>query len=190
MASKIVRSHLFPVGTAVGAYPLNEADVERREGRVPIPNPIATGVVGSEGTVEFTGLTAGVSYVMAGFVDELQQVKVDATAGQFKLTFSGQQTGNVAFNATAAKLREELEALSNIAPGDVGVSGGPGDSGGTTPYLVKFLGTYAGTNVAAMTGANGTTPLSGGGGAITISTKTEGSKADEGGVQRTTVFTA
>jgi hypothetical protein len=190
MASKIVKSHLFPVGTAVGAYPLTAADVERREGRVPIPDPTATGVIGSDGTVEFTGLTAGVAYVMIGFVDEIQSVKIDATAGQVKLTFSGQQTGNVAFNATAAALREALEALSNVAPGDVEVTGGPGDSGGTKPYIVKFLATYAGTNVAAMTGANGTTPLSGGGAAITISTTTQGSKADEGGVQRTTVFTA
>lgn len=177
----------FPDGTAVGCYLKTAAEVERRESRVPVPDPVATGVI-SSGAVTFTGLAADTDYVMTGFVDEVQSVKVDATAGQFKLTFEGQQTGDIAFNASAAKVREELEALSNIAAEEVEVTGGPGNSGGTTPYVVKFLKTLAGKNVAAMTGANGGTPLSGGGAAITISTTTQGSKAGSGGVQVDELF--
>lgn len=177
----------FPEGTAVGCYLKTAAEVERREGRVPNPAPAATGKITS-GAVTFTGLSANTDYVMTGFVDEVQKVKVDATAGQFKLTFEGQQTGNIAFNASTTAVKEALEALSNVAEGDVEVTGGPGNSGGTTPYSVKFLKAWAGKNVAQMTGANGGTPLSGGGAAITISTETQGSKASAGGTQIDELF--
>jgi hypothetical protein len=51
------------------------------------------------------------------------------------------------------------------------VTGGPGNSGGTTPYIVNFLVSGAlSNNPAQLTGANGTTPLTGGGAAITITT--------------------
>lgn len=43
--------------------------------------------------------------------------------GTFTLTFSGQTTGNIAYNASAATVQTALEALSNIAPGDVTVTG-------------------------------------------------------------------
>lgn len=182
------RPTLMPEGTAVAAYLLTASDVERREGRVPLPAPIASGVI-SSGKVTLKGLTSGVAYLLVGFVDELQSAKVDATAGQFKLTFEGQQTANIAFNASTTAVKEALEALNNIAPGDVEVTGGPGDAGGTKPYVVKFLEVWAGKNVAQMTGANGTTPLSGGGAAITMSTTTEGSKAGAEGIQRDCMFT-
>lgn len=180
------KAGLFPDGTAVEAFKKGESDVERREGRQPIPAPDSSGVI-SGGEVTLTGLTADIDYLLEAVVDELQSVKVDATAGQLKATFEGQQTGNVKFNATAKEFEEALEALSNVAPGDVGVTGGPGNSGGTTPYLVKFTGVWAGTNVAQMTVANGGTPLSGGGAAATVSTTTQGSKSGEG-KQRTCLF--
>jgi hypothetical protein len=178
----------IPDGTAVGCYLKREADVERREGRHAIPAPTATGVM-SGGSVTLSGLAASTAYVLIGFVDEIQSVKVDATAGQFKLTFQGQQTGNIKFNATALEVEEALVALSNIAEGDVKVTGGPGNSGGTTPYSVKFLKAWAGTNVTQMTAANGGTPLSGGGAAATVTTTTQGSESGEEGKQRTCLFT-
>lgn len=106
--------------------------------------------------------------------NEVQRVTVNATAGQFKLTFSGQQTVDLAFNITATALQTALEALSNIDPGDVYVTGGPGNSGGTTPYFVSFAGQYSSSDVPQMTGANGTTPLSGGGASVTVATTTSG----------------
>lgn len=178
---------VLPEGTAVGLYKKTDVDLERQRGVVPIANPVTTGVI-SGGKFETEAALEEIDYVLIGFVDEVQEVKVDATAGQIKLTFEGQQTGNIAYNATAAKMREELEALSNVAPGDVEVSGGPGNSGGTTPYVVKFKAAWAGQNVAQMTGANGTTPLSGGGAAVTVSTKSQGSKASEGGAQRYVLY--
>lgn len=69
------------------------------------------------------------------------------TGGNFQLEFSGQTTGNIAYNASAATIQTALEALSNIAPGDVDVTGGslPG-----TPVVVEFQGAYAATKVPSL----------------------------------------
>jgi hypothetical protein len=91
------------------------------------------------------------------------------TGGTFTLTFSGQTTTAIPYNATAATVQTALEALSNLAPGDVTVTGGPGPG---TPYDITFGGAYAGTDVTAMTATGsftgGTTP------AITITTTSPG----------------
>jgi hypothetical protein len=179
---------LFPEGTAVGCYLLGESDVERREGRHPFPAPAATGVI-SEGAVEFTGLTANTDYVLEAFVDEIQKVKVDATGGKHKLKLSGQTTSDLKYNATSTEVKEALVALSNVAEGDVEVSGGPGNSGGTTPYIITFRKAWAAQNVPTLEHVAGSEALSGGGAAATISTVTEGSESGAGGIQRTCLFT-
>jgi hypothetical protein len=177
------RSALLPDGTDVALFKRTDVDVQRRTDLPPLGTAVATGEISEGKFTTEAALTADTDYVLFGRVD-----KVDATAGQFKLTFEGQQTGNIAFNATAAAVREALEALSNVAVGDVAVTGGPGDSGGTKPYVVTFRLVWGGLNVGAMTGANGTTPLSGGGAAITISTTTQGSQAGAEGVQRYVMY--
>lgn len=70
---------------------------------------------------------------------DTQAITVVATSGTFKLTYSGQQTSALQYNATAAQVQAALEALSNIAPGDVLVTGGPGDIQGSEPYVITFL---------------------------------------------------
>lgn len=105
---------------------------------------------------------------------EVQTVQVDGTAGDFTLTFDGETTAAIAFNATAAAMQTALEALSNVNPGDVTVTGGPGGAGGTTPYTVTFGGQYVGVNVPQMTSTNN---LTGGGDAITHATTTQGGGA-------------
>lgn len=82
---------------------------------------------------------------IAAGLDEIQAVIVDATGGTFTLTYSGQTTGALAFNISAAALQTALEALSNIAPGDVLVS-----LGSAGQYQVQFTGTLAETDVAQM----------------------------------------
>ena len=58
--------------------------------------------------------------------DEQQTVRVtDATAGTFTLTFDGQTTAPIAWNATAAQIDAALEALSNIEADEIQTSGGP-----------------------------------------------------------------
>jgi hypothetical protein len=70
------------------------------------------------------------------------------TGGTFTLTYSGQTTAGIAYNANAAAVQAALEALSNIGVGDVAVTGGPGPG---TPWIVEFTGTLALTNVLVMT---------------------------------------
>lgn len=90
------------------------------------------------------------------------------TGGTFTLTFGGQTTGAIAYNATAATVEAALEAISTIGQGNVQVTGSAGG-----PYTVEFVGALEKTNVAAMTadGASltgGTTP------GVTIATATAG----------------
>ena len=58
--------------------------------------------------------------------DEQQTVRVtNATGGTFTLTFNGQTTAPLAWNATAAQVDAALEALSNVGANNVQTSGGP-----------------------------------------------------------------
>lgn len=63
------------------------------------------------------------------------------TNEKFKITFNGQQTGNIerGVNESAAGVQAALEALSNIAPGDISVTSF--SSGSTFTYDVTFLET-------------------------------------------------
>lgn len=103
--------------------------------------------------------------------EEVQQVAITGgpTGGSFTLTLDGQTTGAIAYNATAAQVQTALEALSNIDPGDVTVTGGPLPD---TAVTVTFGGQYANTNVPQMTATSsltgGTTP------AVTVTTTQEG----------------
>lgn len=58
-------------------------------------------------------------------VAEVQTLKPDnsATAGTWTLTYLGETTSGLAYDATAATVQTALEALSNIDSGDVTVSG-------------------------------------------------------------------
>lgn len=101
--------------------------------------------------------------------NETQTVTVtSATGGTFTLTFSGQTTGAIAHNATAAAVQAALEALSNIEPGDIIVTGGPLSTAAVT---VEFTGKYRFSNVAAMTA---TSSLTGAGAAVAVATTQEG----------------
>ena len=80
---------------------------------------------------------------LIGLATEIQTETVTATGGTRKLTFKGQTTASLAFDANAAALQAGLEALSNIDPGDVTVTG-------TGPFVYTFGGQYAKVNVPLM----------------------------------------
>jgi hypothetical protein len=97
-----------------------------------------------------------------------QTLTVDASGGDYELTLTSrglgahsETTAPITATATAGKVRSSLEALPGIGAGDVAVTGGPGDAGGTQPYTIAFAGTLAGTYVPTL----GTTDLSLSGGA-------------------------
>ncbi|MGW5689794.1 phage tail tube protein [Streptomyces asiaticus] len=110
--------------------------------------------------------------VPAAGTNEVQTVTITGTptGGTYTLTFSGQTTGNIVYNATASAVQSALEALSNVNPGDVTCAGGPHPG---TPITVTFGGQYAGADVTQMTAdstslTGGTTPT------VTVSTTTPG----------------
>lgn len=108
----------------------------------------------------------------AGQTNEVQSVTITGTptGGTFTLTWSGQTTAAIPYNATAAQVLAALQALSNIGNNDVSVTGGPGPG---SAFAVTFKGLLGGTDVAAMTASGagltgGTTP------GVTIGTTTAG----------------
>lgn len=109
----------------------------------------------------------------AGATNEVQTVTITGspTGGTFTLTWNSQTTAGIAYNATAATVRTALEALSNIAPGDVTVTGSAGG-----PYTVTFGGAYLGDDVAQMT-ASGASLTGGSSPAVSVATTTAGGAA-------------
>jgi hypothetical protein len=109
----------------------------------------------------------------AGQTNEVQTVTITGspTGGTFTLTYAGQTTAPIAYNASAATVQAALAALSNIGDtdttADVAVSGSAGG-----PYAVTFKGVQGGTDVAQMTATGsftgGTSP------AVGVSTTTAG----------------
>lgn len=84
-----------------------------------------------------------------GLLNEVQTINLGAaSAGTFTITFQGSTTGNIAYNATPAVVQAALEALPNINPGDVTVTGGPLPG---TDITLTFSGQYAGVNVTQIT---------------------------------------
>lgn len=106
-----------------------------------IPTKPSTGITWTNNLA--VGLVTDLHYT-----NEVQTVVVDATGGTYKLTFAGQQTGAINWNANAATVQTAMEALSNLNPGDVFVEGGPG---GTDTLVFRFTGQYYATNLATMT---------------------------------------
>ncbi|MGE3487450.1 MAG: fibronectin type III domain-containing protein [Nitrospira sp.] len=104
-------------------------------------------------------------------VNEIERVTITGapTGGTFTLTFNGQTTAGIAYNAAASAVQAALEALSNIGVGDVACTGGPLPG---TAVDVEFTGALAGTNVTQMTATpsltGGTSP------AVTVTTITQG----------------
>lgn len=106
-----------------------------------------------------------------GLSNEVQTINLGAaSAGTVTITFQGSTTGPIAYNASVATVQAALDALPNINPGDVVVSGGPWPA---TDLTLTFGGQYVGVNVAQITadgaGATGET--------ITIATATAGGAA-------------
>ncbi|HEX5610069.1 MAG TPA: hypothetical protein VFX45_08260 [Solirubrobacterales bacterium] len=123
--------------------------------------------------------------VAPGAVNEQQEVRVRAAAGQLKLTFGAATTGDLAFDATAEQVETALNGLPTISAGGgaVSVEGGPGGIAGTTPavYVVTFdSGPLAAADVDQISAANGTTPLAGGAPSTSLAVRTRADGAVAG----------
>ena len=88
-----------------------------------------------------------------GPVNEVQRVGVTSTfltGGTFTLNYNGQTTAAIAYNATAAQVQSALEALNNIAPGDVVVTKLQ-DSTSAQEWKLSFQGALGGANLVQST---------------------------------------
>jgi hypothetical protein len=94
-------------------------------------------------------------------IDEVQRVLViGATGGTFTLSFKGQKTGSLKWDASHAEVQAALEALGTIGAGNVSVTeGGPSWEG--RDHMITFTGALASTDVAAIEGDS--SGLTGGG---------------------------
>ncbi|WP_280393054.1 hypothetical protein [Nocardia wallacei] len=118
---------------------------------------------------ETPNITLDISLFSQGNTNEVQTVTVTGgpTGGTFTLTYSGQTTSAIAYNASASTVQTAIAALSNVGSGNVAVTGSNGG-----PYTVTFQGTLGSKNVAQMTATSsltgGTTP------GVTVATSTAG----------------
>lgn len=105
-------------------------------------------------TMTTTSITGGPAVVVltqegATGTSEVQEITLTGTptGGTFTLTYSGQTTSTIAYNAAPSVVQAALEALSNIADGDVAVTGPPGG-----PYVVTYQGNLIYLDVVQLTG--------------------------------------
>lgn len=106
--------------------------------------------------------------------NEVQSLAISGTptGGTFTLTYDGQTTAGIAYNANAAAVQSALEALSNVATNDIVCTGGalPG-----TAVTMTFsgTGTTEETNVSQIY-ADGASLTGGTSPAATVTTTTQG----------------
>jgi YD repeat-containing protein len=94
---------------------------------------------------------SAITTTQGGPTNEVQRVGYSgAMGGSFTLTYSGQTTSSLAYNASANDVLAALEALSNIGSGDVAVT----QTVNTTSakeWQVTFQGALAASNVSQIT---------------------------------------
>jgi hypothetical protein len=103
----------------------------------------------------------------------VQTVTVNGSPTAFTLTHDSQTTTSIAYPATAGTVQAALEALPNIAPGDVSVSGNLGG-----PFEITFMGNFAKQDIVPLGAAvvsGGTNPY------IQVAMTTQGMTATTGG---------
>src|SRR5262249_40875301 len=93
------------------------------------------------GTLTAATVSDGVAYnelqsvTLTGAGNEVQTLTLTSgnndLGGNFTVTFGGQTSAAIAFNATAATVQAALEAMSSIGVGNIAVVGSSGTSGGT-----------------------------------------------------------
>lgn len=136
-----------------------------------------TCLLGFSGRESVDSAVFDVSTLTPGGVNEVQTITINGvpTGGTFTLTYRGETTAAIAYNANAAAVQAALQALGQIGAGNVVVTGGPGPG---TPYVVTFQNQLGKKDVdpitatASLTG--GTTP------SVTVAETTKGNSKNAG----------
>jgi hypothetical protein len=115
-----------------------------------------------------------------GGTNEVQTLTKVGTisGGTFTITFNGQTTAPIQWNATAADVQAALIALSNVGVGEVAVTGGPIN---TAPFVITFQFGSGGADEPQVT--VDTTLLTGTTPGITPATQTPGTPGAADGRQ-------
>lgn len=94
------------------------------------------------GTTKFLRVEA-----LGDLIDNNQLVSLGSpSAGNFTLTYKGQTTGNIAYNAASSAVQTAVQALSTVGSGNALVTGSAGG-----PYTITMAGTLA-SDTTAFTG--------------------------------------
>jgi hypothetical protein len=105
------------------------------------------------------------SWAPCARTNEIQCFPVDATSGTWTIDFlGGGPSAPLAFDIAAGDLQFALGELPSVGHGNVIVTGGPGDDGGTEPYCVEFTGAFAESDVPDLVVAD--VDLAGGGATV------------------------
>jgi hypothetical protein len=111
---------------------------------------------GYPGSISIVTVTEGA----APDTEEVQRINpIIATGGEYKLSFEGETTAALPYNAGSSTVGNALQALPSIGPGNVVVSGSMAEGDPDPHFDVTFIGTLAGTNVPQIVPSNGATPL-------------------------------
>lgn len=90
----------------------------------------------------------------------IQNLYPDASgsSGTFTVTYEGETTADIAYDATTGEITTALNLLSTVTAGDIVVSGTTFDAGdSTTPLIFTFLSTLGSVNPVSVTESMGTT---------------------------------
>lgn len=184
------------------SYTITQADMDTGEGDEAagigaVVANVVSGFNALEGLPEFVELTAsGTSTIIltmdvagkpttvsasvssAGSAqNEVQTLSatVTPTSGNYTLTYDGETTASIAYNANAATIEAALEALSNVASGDITVAGGP--LGTDITFTFDGTGTTESTNVKTIAIADVDLDASAYTGTLAIANTTHGAGA-------------
>lgn len=152
-----------------GARPVAGSQSETGSTVIEVDQNYASGTIRSELALAFASSALQLVEIMASQpmtvevngTDEVQQLAISGspTGGTFTLTYDGQTTAAIAYNATASVIQTALQNLSNIAVGDVACTGGPLPG---TAVSIAFRANLGLQNVSTITTADslsgGTTP--------------------------------
>ncbi|MEZ6134168.1 MAG: SdrD B-like domain-containing protein [Pirellulaceae bacterium] len=85
---------------------------------------------------------------LASPINETQAITISpsVTGGSFRLSFGGQTTNDIAFDANNSAIQLALESLSTVAVGDISLSGALVDG----YVLIEFVGPQSQTDLAAI----------------------------------------
>jgi len=102
-------------------------------------------------------------------VNERQKIALqgNATGGTFTLSYAGQTTSSLAYNASASTVQTALRALSTIGSGNVTVTG-------SAPWSVEFTGTLAAGDRPQITATSSLTGTSAANVTVTTTTNSAG----------------